>query len=160
VAKPLSPEKIRATIQNLRSPVREPDSSDATGSGASPPFRSRADENAPQQSLDLSIFRYLSEQQPGNLRQFAGKFVAELDQNVTLLAEAVRSGDIDQTRRQAHRILSQTALVSASRVAAAAAVIQEAARQGDIETPRSALAAFEAEVAGLKRGLRSALETS
>ena len=38
--------------------------------------------------------------------------------------------------------------------------VQEAARNGDIETPRAALSSFEAEVARLKESLRSALETS
>jgi HPt (histidine-containing phosphotransfer) domain-containing protein len=71
----------------------------------------------------------------------------------------VRAGSVENTRRQAHRILSQTALVSATKVAAVAATIQEAARNGDLETPRATLASFEAEVAALREGLRSALET-
>ena len=160
VAKPLSPEKIRTTVRDLRSPCQQADSRDSPSAGVSPPLQIQANEEAPRQTLDLSIFRYLSDEQPDKLRQFAEKFVAGLDQDVALLIEAVRSGNIEHTRRQAHRILSQTALVSASRVAALVTAIQEAARKGDIETPRSALAAFEAEVDSLKRGLRSVLETS
>jgi hypothetical protein len=41
-----------------------------------------------------------------------------------------------------------------------AATIQEAARDGDIETPRSTLGSFEAEIARLKESLRAALEKS
>jgi signal transduction histidine kinase/CheY-like chemotaxis protein len=220
VSKPLSPEKIKTTIQNLRgrrsrlarlpdaigAPPSEPASphplknphlcpwakvpsgdrcrsllagdlhlkiasklaptacidtaESATDAPGAPGLKSGADEEPPQPNLDLSIFRYLSDQQPDKLRQIAEKFITALDQDVVLLAEAVRSGSVENTRRQAHRVLSQTALISAARVASAAAVIQEAARKGDVETPRSAFAAFETEVTSLKSGLRSALETS
>jgi HPt (histidine-containing phosphotransfer) domain-containing protein len=201
VSKPLSPEKIRTTIQSLRGPsskpaelpdtigrarppavaeamtgmpgapgsksdgqaVRpydQPRSRDSTVAGVSLPLQVNANAQAPCQTLDLSIFHYLSDQQPDKLRQIAEKFITALDQDVVLLAEAVRSGSVENTRRQAHRVLSQTALISAARVASAAAVIQEAARKGDVETPRSAFAAFETEVTSLKSGLRSALETS
>jgi HPt (histidine-containing phosphotransfer) domain-containing protein len=92
------------------------------------------------------------------MRELAEEFIAALDKDVALLAGAVGAGNIETTRRQAHRILSQTALVSATRVAAVATTIQEAARNGDIETPRSTLGLFEAEVARLKEGLRAGLE--
>jgi len=93
------------------------------------------------------------------MRQLAEEFIAALEKDVALLVEAVRGGSVENTRRQAHRILSQTALVSATQVAAAATSIQEAARAGDLETPRSTITAFEAAVVGLKEKLRSALET-
>jgi len=146
-AKPLSPEKIKATIQNLSGPLR---------AGSS--IQIRAAEEPPRKTLDLSIFRYMADQKPEKMRQLAEEFITALDKDVALLAEAVRAGSVENTRRQAHRILSQTALISAARVAAVATTIQEAARNGDIETPRSTLASFEAEVASLKEGLRSALE--
>ena len=148
-AKPLSPEKIKATIQNLSGPLR---------AGSS--IQIRAAEEAPRKSLDLSIFRYMADQNSDRMRQLAEEFITALDKDVALLAEAVRGGSIENTRRQAHRILSQTALISAASVAAVATAIQEAARNGDIETPRAALSSFEAEVARLKESLRSALETS
>ena len=148
-AKPLSPEKIKATIQNLSGPLR---------AGSSIQIRT-ADE-PPRKTLDLSIFRYMADQQPDKIRQLAEEFITALDKDVALLAEAVRAGSSENTRRQAHRILSQTALISATSVAAVATSIQEAARNGDVETPRSTLTSFEAEVATLKAGLRSALETS
>ena len=226
VAKPLNPETIKATIQNLRiqpwklaclpaaigAPPPDP-SKAATGSppgaaevptvpGSSadtlplqvatgarsdlakattgrtpvvagsvliegrarppgaPGLISGADPEPSQRIIDLSTFRYLSDGQPEKLRQLAGQFIAAFDQDVALLAEAVRSGSVESTRRQAHRILSQTALLSASRLAAVVGAIQEAARRGDIETPRRTLPALEAEVASLKSGLRSALETN
>ncbi|HUJ43300.1 MAG TPA: ATP-binding protein [Opitutaceae bacterium] len=146
-AKPLSPEKIKATIQNLSGPLR---------AGSS--IQIRAAEEPPRKTLDLSIFRYMADQKPEKMRQLAEEFITALDKDVALLVEAVRAGSVENTRRQAHRILSQTALISAAQVAAVATTIQEAARNGDLETPRSALASFEAEVAGLKEGLRSALE--
>ena len=147
-AKPLSPEKIKATIQNLSGPLR---------AGSS--IQIRAAEEPPTRALDLSIFRYMADQNPERVRQLAEEFIAALDKDVARLAEAVRAGSVENTRRQAHRILSQTALVSATKVAAVAATIQEAARNGDLETPRATLASFEAEVAALREGLRSALET-
>jgi signal transduction histidine kinase/CheY-like chemotaxis protein/HPt (histidine-containing phosphotransfer) domain-containing protein len=148
-AKPLSPEKIKATIQNLSGPLR---------AGSS--IQIRTAEEAPRKTLDLSIFRYMADQQPEKIRQLAEEFITALDKDVAQLTEAVHAGSSENTRRQAHRILSQTALISATAVAAVAASIQEAARNGDVETPRAALASFEAEVATLKEGLRSALETS
>jgi signal transduction histidine kinase/CheY-like chemotaxis protein/sugar lactone lactonase YvrE len=148
-AKPLSPEKIKATIQNLSGPLR---------AGSS--IQIRATEEAPRKTLDLSIFRYMADQNSARMRQLAEEFITALDKDVALLAEAVRGGSIENTRRQAHRILSQTALISAAQVAAVATAIQEAARNGDIETPRATLSSFEAEVARLKESLRSALETS
>jgi len=147
-AKPLSPEKIKATIQNLSGPLR---------AGSSIQIRSA--EEAPRSALDLSIFRYMADQQPERMRQLAEEFIAALDKDVAQLVAAVRAGSVENTRRHAHRILSQTALVSATQVAAAATAIQEAARAGDVETPRSTITAFEAEVAGLKEKLRSSLET-
>jgi signal transduction histidine kinase/CheY-like chemotaxis protein/sugar lactone lactonase YvrE/HPt (histidine-containing phosphotransfer) domain-containing protein len=141
-------------------PYHQPDSRDSTGASVSPPLQIHANEEAPNDTLDLAVFRYLSDRQPEKLHEFAEKFIAALDQDVAFLAEAVRSGNAENTRRQAHRVLSQTALISASRVAAVAAAIQEAARKGDTDTPRSALLVFEAEVASLKTALRSALETS
>jgi HPt (histidine-containing phosphotransfer) domain-containing protein len=148
-AKPLSPEKIKATIQNLSGPLR---------AGSS--IQIRTAEEPPRTALDLSIFRYMADHQPDRVRQLAEEFITALDKDVALLAEAIRTGSIENTRRQAHRILSQTALISAAQVAAVATTIQEAARNGDLETPRSVLTSFEAEVASLKDGLRSALETS
>jgi two-component system sensor histidine kinase TorS len=148
-AKPLSPEKIKATIQNLSGPLR---------AGSS--IQIRAAEDPPRAALDLSIFRYMADQQPARMRQLAEEFITALDKDVALLVEAVHGGSIENARRQAHRILSQTALVSATEVAAVATTIQEAARAGDLETPRSVLTAFEAAVADLKMKLRSALETS
>ena len=148
-AKPLSPEKIKATIQNLSGPLR---------AGSS--IQIRTAEEPPRKTLDLSIFRYMADQQPDKIRQLAEEFITALDKDVAMLTEAVRAGSSENTRRQAHRILSQTALISATSVAAVATSIQEAARNGDVETPRSALTSFEAEVATLKAGLRSALETS
>ena len=148
-AKPLSPEKIKATIQNLSGPLR---------AGSS--IQIRTAEEAPRKTLDLSIFRYMADQQTDKVRQLAEEFITALDKDVSLLAEAIKGGSIENTRRQAHRILSQTALISATQVAAVATSIQEAARSGDIETPRSVLSSFEAEVARLKENLRSALETS
>ncbi|MFA5057619.1 MAG: ATP-binding protein, partial [Opitutaceae bacterium] len=147
-AKPLSPEKIKATIQNLSGPLR---------AGSS--IQIRTAEEPPRKTLDLSIFRYMADQKPEKMRQLAEEFITALDKDVALLSEAVRTGSIENTRRQAHRILSQTALISASQVAAVATTIQEAARNGDIETPRSVLTSFEAEVGGLKENLRAALET-
>jgi signal transduction histidine kinase/DNA-binding NarL/FixJ family response regulator len=148
-AKPLSPEKIKATIQNLSGPLR---------AGSS--IQIRVAEEPPRKTLDLSIFKYMSDQKPGKMRELAEEFIIALDKDVALLATAVGAGNIETTRRQAHRILSQTALISAAQVAAVATTIQEAARNGDIETPRSTLASFEAEVARLKESLRSALERS
>ena len=145
-AKPLSPEKIKATIQNLSGPLR---------AGSSIPIR--AAEEPPRKTLDLSIFRYLSDQQPEKRRQLTEEFITVLDKDVALLAGAVGAGNVEATRRQAHRILSQAALISAVHVAALAATIQEAARNRDIEMPRSALGSFAAEVASLKESLRSAL---
>jgi len=148
-AKPLSPEKIKATIQNLSGPLR---------AGSS--IQIRTAEEPPRKTLDLSIFRYMADQQPEKVRQLAEEFITALDKDIALLAEAVRAGSSENTRRQAHRILSQTALISATSVAAVATTIQEAARNGDIESPRATLTSFEAEVATLKENLRGALETS
>jgi signal transduction histidine kinase/CheY-like chemotaxis protein len=146
-AKPLSPEKIKATIQNLSGPLR---------AGSS--IQIRLAEEPPHKTLDLSIFEYMSDRNPGKLRQLAEEFITALDKDVALLATAISAGNVETTRRQAHRILSQTALISAAQVAAVATTIQEAARNGDIEAPRSALGSFEAEVARLKESLRAALE--
>ena len=145
-AKPLSPEKIKAVIENLSGPLR-----------AGPSIQIRAAGEPPRKALDLSILRFMSDQDPGKLHALAEEFIAALEKDIAALAGAVGAGDSEATRRQAHRILSQTALISASQVAAAATAIQEAARKGDIEAPRSALGLLEAEVARLKESLRSAL---
>ena len=148
-AKPLSPAKIKATIMNLSGP---------SGTGPSIPERSAA--RPPRKALDLSIFGYMAEQKPARMRQLVEQFIGTLDKDVAALAGAVGAGDVEATRRQAHQLLSQTALVAATPVAAVAATIQEAARHGDIETPRSVLGSFEAGVARLKQSLRAALEKS
>ena len=148
-AKPLNPEKIKVTIQNLSGPLR---------AGSS--IQIRIAEEPPRKALDLSIFKYMSNQNPLKLRELAGEFIAALDKDVALLAVAVNAGDVETTRRQAHRILSQTALVSAAQVAAVATTIQEAARNGDIEKPRAALGSLEAAVDRLKENLHSDLERS
>jgi len=148
-AKPLSPEKIKATIQNL-----------SGRPGAVPALQTGAAEGPPRRALDLSIFGYLSDQNPAKRRQLVEQFISNLDKDVAVLAGAVDAGDLATTRRQAHLLLSQTALVAATPVATVAATIQEAARKGDIETPRSVLGSFEASVAGLKKSLLSALEKS
>jgi len=123
-------------------------------------LQTRAAEGPPRRALDLSIFRYLSDQNPAKRRQLVEQFISTLDKDVAVLAGAVGAGDLATTRRQAHLLLSQTALVAATPVATVAATIQEAARKGDIETPRSVLGSFEASVAGLKQSLLSALEKS
>jgi signal transduction histidine kinase/CheY-like chemotaxis protein/HPt (histidine-containing phosphotransfer) domain-containing protein len=108
-------------------------------------------------NLDLSIFGYMSDQKPEKMRQLVEQFIVTLDHDAALLVRAVDAGDIEATRRQAHHLLSQTALVSATHVATVATTIQEAARNGDIETPRSRLASFETGIACLKESLRSEL---
>jgi len=108
--------------------------------------------------LDLSIFGYMAEQRPEKMRALIGKFIATLDSDVAQLVRAVGAGDREITRRMAHHLLSQTALVSATQLAAVAATIQEAARNGDVDTPRSVVGLFETEVARLKESLCSALE--
>jgi HPt (histidine-containing phosphotransfer) domain-containing protein len=148
-AKPLSPEKIRATIQNLSGPLR---------AGSS--IQVRAPEETPHKNLDLSIFHFMSDQKPKKMQQLVEDFIAALDKDIALLIEAVRAGSSENTRRQAHRILSQVALISASQAASVITTIQEAARNGDIETPRSVLSSFETEVASLKENLRYGRETS
>ena len=148
-AKPLSPEKIRATIQNLSGPLR---------AGSS--IQVRVAEEAPPKSLDLSIFRFMSDKKPKKMQQLVEDFIAALEKDIALLNEAVRAGSSEDTRRQAHRILSQVALISATQAASVITTIQEAARNGDIETPRSVLGSFETEVAGLKENLRRGHETS
>ena len=92
------------------------------------------------------------------MRALIGKFIATLDSDVAQLVRAVGAGDREITRRMAHHLLSQTALVSATQLAAVAATIQEAARNGDVDTPRSVVGLFETEVARLKESLCSALE--
>ena len=111
-------------------------------------------------NLDLSIFGYMSDQKPEKMRQLVEQFIITLDKEVALLVRAVDAGDIETTRRQAHHLLSQTALVAAKQVATLVTTIQEAARNGDIETPRSRLDSFEEGIACLKESLRSALEMS
>jgi HPt (histidine-containing phosphotransfer) domain-containing protein len=120
----------------------------------------RAPEETPPKTLDLSIFRFMSDQKPKKMQQLVEDFIAALDKDIALLTEAVRAGSSENTRRQAHRILSQVALVSATQAAAVVTTIQEAARNGDIETPRSVLSSFETEVASLKENLRCGRETS
>ncbi|OHE89207.1 MAG: hypothetical protein A3G75_04470 [Verrucomicrobia bacterium RIFCSPLOWO2_12_FULL_64_8] len=143
-AKPLSPEKIKATIQNLSGPLR---------AGSS--IQIRPAQEAPRKILDLSVIQYMADQQPERVRQLVEEFIATLDKDVALLVAAVKDCNTETTRRQAHRILSQTGLISATEVAAAAAAIQEAARHGDVDTSRTLLPAFEAEIVQLKKSLRS-----
>ena len=111
-------------------------------------------------NLDLSIFGYMSDQKPEKMRQLVEQFIITLDKEVAMLVRAVDAGDIETTRQQAHHLLSQTALVAAKQVATLVTTIQEAARNGDIETPRSRLDSFEEGIACLKESLRSALEMS
>ena len=148
-AKPLCPEKIKAMIQRLSGRLR-----------ADPAIETRRAGEPSRMNLDLSIFAYMSDQKPERMRQLVEQFIVTLDKDVALLVGAVDAGDIETTRRQAHHLLSQTALVSATQVATVATSIQEAARNGDIETPRSSLDSFEAGIACLKESLRSALEMS
>jgi CheY-like chemotaxis protein/HPt (histidine-containing phosphotransfer) domain-containing protein len=148
-AKPLCPEKIKAMIQRLSGRLR-----------ADPAIETRRAGEPSRMNLDLSIFAYMSDQKPERMRQLVEQFIVTLDKDVALLVGAVDAGDIETTRRQAHHLLSQTALVSATQVATVATSIQEAARNGDIETPRSSLDSFEAGITCLKESLRSALEMS
>jgi signal transduction histidine kinase/DNA-binding response OmpR family regulator len=148
-AKPLCPGKIKAMIQNL---------SERAGSGSAI-AACRGSEPA-RMDLDLSIFAYMSDRNPERMRQLVEQFIANLDQDVARLVGAVDAGDIETTRQQAHNLLSQTALVSARQVATVATAIQEAARNGDIDTPRSRLDSFAAGISCLKESLRSALEMS
>jgi len=148
-AKPLSPEKIKETIQNLSGPLR---------AGSS--IQVRKPEETPLRALDLSIFRFMSDQNPKKFQQLVEDFITALDKDTALLAEAVRAGNIEKTRRQSHRILSQIALISTAPGTMAVSTIQEAARNGDTEMARSALKLFESEVSSLKESLRSAHETN
>jgi HPt (histidine-containing phosphotransfer) domain-containing protein len=143
-AKPLCPDKIEAMIHNL---------SERAGAAIAA-YRGGEPE---RMDLDLSIFAYMSDRNPERMRQLVEQFIATLDQDVARLVGAVDAGDIETTRQQAHNLLSQTALVSATQVATVATAIQEAARNGDINTPRSRLDSFAAGINCLKESLRSAL---
>jgi signal transduction histidine kinase/CheY-like chemotaxis protein/sugar lactone lactonase YvrE len=196
-AKPLSPERLMATIQELRCPrgasppaieIHEAGEShipivacakdvgtlpvtDASVQTHEEGARAGMDvqsspaiegctgtEVPPRVILDLSVLGYMSDQKPEKMRQLIEKFIATLDKDFGLLVGAVREGNREITHRMAHHLLSQTALVSATQVAAVASTIQEAARHGDVDTPRSVLGLFETEVARLRESLCSALE--
>lgn len=181
-AKPLSPEKLRAMILELRKPCRRSfaiegqedscaqlDCASAPWETGLPPLPAEpkpvhdGDAGAgylPRRALDLSIFKYMADQKPGRMRQLVETFITALEKDATSLVRAVSSGDGEVTRRLAHHVLSQTALVSATEVAAVAATIQKAAIQGDMDIPRSVIGLFEAEVSLLKENLCSALETT
>jgi signal transduction histidine kinase/ActR/RegA family two-component response regulator/HPt (histidine-containing phosphotransfer) domain-containing protein len=181
-AKPLVPEKLKAMIEALREPSRGGFAIEDQESGGAqlqcaggkwetglPPLTADPkpmhdrDANAgdpPRAVIDLSVFKYMADQKPERMSQLVETFIAALDKDVASLVRAVSSGDGEITRRIAHHLLSQTALVSATQVATVAATIQEAAIQGNVETPRSIIGLFETEVSLLKKNLRSALETS
>jgi CheY-like chemotaxis protein len=177
-AKPLSPVKLKATIDALRGPdsdgtfildsAAEAESTRShsqprrveTSTAESRCIPARPPRESPRTSLDLSVFAYMSDQEPGKMRQLVEQFIGTFDNDVSLLSQAINANDVEIMRRQAHRLLSQTALVSATRVAAVLATIQEAARNGDIRTPLSVLGLLETEVSRLKDSLRSASGTN
>ena len=177
-AKPLSPGKLKATIDALGGTggdgtfiLDSEVAAESTRSCSQPrkaetstaEFRSipaHPPRESARTSPDLSIFAYMSDQEPGKMRQLVEQFIGTLENDVSLLVGAINAGDVEIMRRQAHRLLSQTALVPATRVAAVLGTIQEAARNGDINTPRSVLGLLETEVSRLKDSLRFASGTN
>lgn len=149
-SKPLSPHKIKTTIQNLSGPLR---------AGSSIQIRDPR-ETPPKEAFDFSIIRYMADQRPDKVRELAREYALSLDKDIELFTIAVRGGDIDMTRRMAHRLLSQTALVRASDATAVLVSIQEAARKDNTKAPRNLLPAFETEIAKLKASLNSLIETN
>jgi len=134
-AKPLSPEKIKATIQNLSGPLR---------AGSS--IQIRTAEEPPTRALDLSIFRYMADQNPERVRQLAEEFIAALDKDVVRsprpcapAASRIRAGRpiafSPRPRWFRHQGRRRRRHDPGGR------------RNGDLETPRATLASFEAEVA-------------
>jgi len=140
--KPLSPSKISQTIQNLSGAMR----------GASS-IHVESDELEEEADLDMSIITMMADDDPIRERELISKYIITLEADVEGLVAAIEKMDSEETRRQAHRILSQTALVAATKIAASAKEIQEAARAGDAEFPQKVSRRFQKDVDHLKKRL-------
>jgi signal transduction histidine kinase len=144
-AKPLSPDKIIATLHNLSGPLR---------GASSIQIRTPAPTPAAEGVPDLSMFEYMADRQPGRLSELVEQFIHALDEDLDRLRHAIQEGTSDATRRYAHRILSQTAMVHATRLTEVLKQIQDAASQADQATPRGVLPTLQVEVNRLKDGLQ------
>lgn len=110
VAKPITPEKLRAALEAL---------------GVDTP--ASADDPAPSlvQGIDLGMIRHLSDGTPAGMRRELAQFAASLDQAMGSLREAARARSRPALKAAAHRILSHARLVGAESLESAAADLQE-----------------------------------
>ncbi len=141
--KPLSPSKIRQTIQNLSGAMK----------GASSIHVESDQLEEEEADLDMSIITMMADGDPIRERELISKYIITLETDVEGMVAAMEAKDSEETRRHAHRILSQTALVAATKIAASAKEIQEAARAGDTEFPQKISRRFQREVDHLKKRL-------
>jgi signal transduction histidine kinase/CheY-like chemotaxis protein len=111
ISKPITPEKLRAVLSEFASPGAAP----ATGL-VSPA--------AGEGGLSLELIRHLSDGSPESMGRELESFAESLGEALRGLAAARTSGSRPEVSSAAHRILSLSRMVGASRVAASANDIQ------------------------------------
>ena len=110
VPKPIDPAKLEAVMARLQAPAAPPATPAAVDTGA---------------FADL-----LDAVGPDELEAVLAAFLAELDADQKAIAQAVAEGDLDAARRTAHTLKGAAATLGAVQLAAVAAGIESAAREG------------------------------
>jgi len=114
IAKPITPEKLRAALTG------------SNGPGLLPAPEGRP---GPAQSaglvVELRLIRHLSDGSPGGLKLELAKFAASLDEAMLEIAGARASGSRTALSSAAHRVLSHARMVGATALAGTAADLQD-----------------------------------
>ena len=147
LAKPITPEKLRAVLAGQRGPGSGLQSSGAPG---------RQDRQDP--GIELSLIRRLSDGSAEGLAREVARFVASLDEALDGVAAAHASSSRASVSSAAHRVISHARMVGASALAETASDLQdyapaytEAELAQEIEVLRGRASALKEAVARLAR---------
>ncbi|HXN34642.1 MAG TPA: ATP-binding protein, partial [Opitutaceae bacterium] len=147
LAKPITPEKLRAVLAGPRGPGSGLQSSGAPG---------RQDRE--DSGIELSLIRRLSDGSAEGLAREVARFVASLDEALDGVAAAHASSSRASVSSAAHRVISHARMVGASALAETASDLQdyapaytEAELAQEIEVLRGRASALKEAVARLAR---------
>ncbi|MCC5808404.1 MAG: response regulator [Opitutales bacterium] len=144
LAKPVTEAKLRDALRTVPAPVTE------TADTVAPP---------PMQ-FDLSGLEMISRGDPQRLREHVARYLSALGDESAQLREYLEQDDSEGVRKCAHRLLSHFAILSAHGIMEVTRQIHTHARNGNLDTAREMIFAYDRAEKELRNALESEFEVT
>lgn len=163
VAKPVDVEQLYKALVKVAPDARDTRSVTAQtpGESSSEPSDEHSDGDGPQPVSDVFSFEAALERVPNGMeavKQLAPILLTECAKHLESIHEGLAENDPVKVRRGGHTIKGAADIFAASRVVAAAKIVEQLGRDNDLTSAESAVAELEAEVSVLHQAVTAALK--